>query len=174
MVQIIIDTQKDSAQTIRQVINLLEQELRKKEPYTHPLTINQETIQESSSFTDMFAEQQTHTSPPIQQTSQQTDVFSMFSNELPSSGTRKTDTHAIPTGMHLPSFEEDQHLTNNFSNNYSQQNPLNDIDNLFVEKKPEPTDFEGSSRFAEFNQQSQKEDSSEKKQDFFKELEFYD
>ena len=183
MVQIIIDTQKDCAQTIKQVIALLEQELQKKEPYTHPLTINSQNINseninsqnihsnhyESSSFNDVFAPAQ----PRIQERpSQENDLFSMFSNELPSSGTRKSETHNIPSGMHLPNFQ--QQPTSAFLNTYSQQNPLNDIDNLFVDKRPEPTDFEGSSRFAEFNTQQPKDDSLEKKQDFFKELEFYD
>jgi hypothetical protein len=178
MVQIIVDTQKDSAHTIKQVITLLEQELQKKEPFTPPLTINQESNpklpQEHPSFTDMFAEQEKPIIPqPTQPSSREDDLFSMFSGQLPSSAPKNVELDALPKGILAPTFEEEQPI-NNSQNNNTQENLLTEIDNLFLEKKSEPTDFEKSSRFSEFNQEPEKKDSSEKKQDFFKELEFYD
>ena len=89
MVQITVDTLKDSKVMIKHAIDLLQNALHEHHQDTPQQNVSQQTTTPASGFTDMFGSSEPSTPPPSTQTSEpqapSNDMFSMFSHELPSS-----------------------------------------------------------------------------------------
>ncbi|MFP4523199.1 MAG: hypothetical protein ACOCQQ_03205 [Candidatus Nanoarchaeia archaeon] len=189
MVQIIVDTQKDSSDVLQRVVALLQEELVKKNNFSSQQTSSSENGSSSpstsaNSFTSLFDDQpsqQSHTSQspksveslPSSSSSSSSlydsaNPFDMFSNGLPSSSNVSSSqkTSRVP----IADFSQESSLHPKESES---SEALSDIDNLFTGKKNQPTDFEGSSRFSEYN--AREEPKKEKKDSgFFNDLDVYE
>lgn len=159
MVQITVDTQLDSANTIRRVISLLEEELAKK----NDAMMTSETILPPESTP--LHQQQTSSQTP---TSTVGNPFDMFGTGLPSSGGIQQKSEPLPVSIpetqvydsdsnSSDSNSSDSSIANSAPEAVPMRNPMALFDEEPVKPKiildaPQPKsnshDFEGSARFA--------------------------
>lgn len=167
MVQIIVDTQKDSVAVMNRVVALLQEEIAKQNGFPMQQTTSSQEPTSTNSFTSLFDETPSSsvpTSTPAQSSPQSSssvsaNPFDMFSNGLPNSSgvssSQQSSHVSMPDFSQEPSYPQQ---TQSYQAEQSDTSALSDIDNLFTGKRAEPVDFEGSSRFAEYNAQKTREE----------------